>query len=92
MRCPTPCPDCGEVYELDDLRVERRRGHRTGRLVCSECLEEAKCPTCQGEGDCPDCGGAGELAGDYFAEDGVRSCERCRASGLCPACKGDGSY
>ena len=33
---------------------------------------------------CPDCEGSGELAGDYFASDGMSQCERCRGTGLIP--------
>lgn len=92
MECPTPCADCGEIYELDRLVSEKRRGLRTGRLVCKQCHDEAICESCKGTGDCPDCEGAGELAGDYFAEDGMRPCERCGGKGLCPSCRGDGAF
>jgi hypothetical protein len=30
---------------------------------------------------CPNCDGAGELAGDYFAEDGIITCGRCNGKG-----------
>jgi hypothetical protein len=30
---------------------------------------------------CPNCDGAGDLAGDYFAEDGIITCGRCNGKG-----------
>jgi len=30
---------------------------------------------------CPDCDGSGELAGDYFADDGMATCDRCGGKG-----------
>ena len=30
---------------------------------------------------CPDCGGSGEVAGDYFADDGMMICPHCGGKG-----------
>jgi uncharacterized protein (TIGR02996 family) len=52
-------------------------------------LPSPSCDTCQSTGNCPDCDGAGELAGDYFADDGMSPCERCRGQGVCNECGGE---
>lgn len=35
--------------------------------------------------ECPACEGAGEVAGDYFADDGMRRCPRCHGDGMVDA-------
>lgn len=44
MECPTPCPICNEIVELDDMMPFGKRN----ALCCSQC----QCRECDGSGDC----------------------------------------
>lgn len=33
------------------------------------------------DNECPDCKGCGQVAGDYFADDGIVTCDRCKGKG-----------
>lgn len=74
MDMPTPCPGCGEVVELNDMR-----GILDNTMVCEECW----CETCGGDGCCMECdGGACEHCG------GV--CPVCGGRDQCQDCDGLG--
>lgn len=41
MEMPTPCPWCGDIVELDSMRVPLDSNYRrTGELICRVCYEK----------------------------------------------------
>ena len=52
-------------------------------LSCEPLLEkiDISSEACFGTGQCLECGGVGEVAGDYFADDGISQCEDCNGTG-----------
>lgn len=43
FECPTPCPRCGKVVELDDMHCGRTAKSKAIKLAYSHCL---LCETC----------------------------------------------
>lgn len=77
MDCPTPCPICGEIVELDEMMPFGKRDE----LCCSQC----QCKECGGDGDCVMCYGEGRCG-----ECG-RECLICKGDTVCQACNGVGA-
>ena len=46
-------------------------------------LNNVECRECFDSGSCDDCDGSGEVAGCYYADDGMQSCPTCNGSGKC---------
>lgn len=76
MECPTPCPICGGIVELDDmLRVPATDYLVCENCFCTECDGYKSCGLCEGSGECFHCGA---------------DCPDCSGTGNCDACNGDG--
>lgn len=62
---------------LVDPRSAEWDGPGYGPQIAKETLDSFV----RGEILCPDCAGSGEVAGDYFADDGMATCDKCKGKG-----------